>query len=93
MAPVAPLSRKLLLELNRFRHDRSGNIAVIFVLSTVPTLTTAGGAVDYIRATAIRSKLQAATDAASVGVSMSQGISEAMNALFKKAVADARIAS
>ncbi|EJN07100.1 Flp pilus assembly protein TadG [Bradyrhizobium sp. YR681] len=51
----------------RFARDRRGNIAVIFAFSCVPLITVVGCAVDYARATQIRSKLQAAADAASVG--------------------------
>ena len=53
--------------LGRFRRDRRGNIAVIFALSLLPVLSCIGCAVDYSRATQLRSKLQAAIDAASVG--------------------------
>jgi len=59
--------RALRALLNRFFHDRAGNVAVIFALTLVPMISAAGGALDYIRATAIRTKLQAAADAASVG--------------------------
>jgi Flp pilus assembly protein TadG len=59
--------RALLREINRFRRDRSGNIAVIFTLALVPLLSAIGCAVDYTRATQLKSKLQAAIDAASVG--------------------------
>ena len=52
--------------LGRFRRDQRGNIAVIFALSLVPVLSCIGCAIDYSRATQIRSKLQAAVDAASV---------------------------
>jgi Putative Flp pilus-assembly TadE/G-like len=51
----------------RFRRDQSGNIAVIFALSLVPLLSGIGCAIDYTRATQLRSKLQSAVDAASVG--------------------------
>ncbi|MBC9882752.1 pilus assembly protein [Bradyrhizobium sp. INPA01-394B] len=51
----------------RFGRDTSGNIAVIFAIACVPLITAVGCAVDYSRATQIRSKLQAAADAASVG--------------------------
>ncbi|MHB8267975.1 TadE/TadG family type IV pilus assembly protein [Bradyrhizobium sp.] len=51
----------------RFRRDQRGNIAVIFALSLVPVLSCLGCAIDYSRATQLRSKLQAAIDAASVG--------------------------
>ncbi|WP_061023306.1 TadE/TadG family type IV pilus assembly protein [Bradyrhizobium sp. CCH5-F6] len=53
--------------IHRFVHDRRGNIAVIFALSCVPLISAVGCAVDYSRATHVRSKLQAAADAASVG--------------------------
>jgi Flp pilus assembly protein TadG len=53
--------------IGRFRRDQRGNIAVIFALSLVPVISCIGCAVDYSRATQLRSKLQAAIDAASVG--------------------------
>ncbi len=59
--------RKLLREIGRFRSDRSGNVAVIFTLALLPILSAIGVAVDYSRATQLRSKLQSAIDAASVG--------------------------
>ena len=59
--------RALLPLLNRFRRDKSGNIAVIFTLAMLPLLSALGCAVDYSRATQLRTKLQSAVDAASVG--------------------------
>jgi Flp pilus assembly protein TadG len=59
--------RALFREISRFRHDRSGNIAVIFAIALLPLISAVGCAVDYNRATQIRTKLQAAADAASVG--------------------------
>ena len=53
--------------LRRFRRDNSGNIAVIFTLAALPLISAVGCAVDYSRANALRSKLQAAADAATVG--------------------------
>jgi Flp pilus assembly protein TadG len=53
--------------IGRFRRDQRGNIAVLFALSLVPVLSCIGCAIDYSRATQLRSKLQAAIDAASVG--------------------------
>ena len=53
--------------VRRFRRDQRGNVAVIFALSLVPVLSCIGCAIDYSRATQMRSKLQAAIDAASVG--------------------------
>jgi Flp pilus assembly protein TadG len=59
--------RNLLSLMNRFRGDQRGNIAVIFVLALLPILSSIGCAVDYSRASLLRSKLLAAADAASVG--------------------------
>ncbi len=59
--------RKLLGEIGRFRKDGSGNVAVIFTLALLPILSAMGVAVDYSRATQLKSKLQSAVDAASVG--------------------------
>lgn len=53
--------------VGHFRRDQRGNIAIIFALTLVPLLGGIGCAVDYSRATQIRSKLQSASDAASVG--------------------------
>jgi Flp pilus assembly protein TadG len=61
---VSPKSAQL---LGRFRRDSRGNIAVIFALTLIPVLSCIGCAIDYSRATQLRSKLQAAIDAASVG--------------------------
>jgi Flp pilus assembly protein TadG len=44
--------------------DQSGNVGVIFALALIPVLMLVGGAIDYSRASAIRTQLQAAMDAA-----------------------------
>ncbi|HEY0329578.1 MAG TPA: TadE/TadG family type IV pilus assembly protein [Rhodopseudomonas sp.] len=53
--------------LGAFRRDRHGNIAILFAITLVPVLLAIGCAVDYARASQIRSKMQSAADAASVG--------------------------
>jgi Flp pilus assembly protein TadG len=58
--------RALLRLIGHFRSDRRGNIAVIFAIALVPVLSAVGCAIDYSRATQLRSKLLAAADAASV---------------------------
>jgi Flp pilus assembly protein TadG len=59
--------RDLFRWIGRFGRDRGGNMAVIFALTCVPLLTAVGCALDYSRAVQIKSKLQSAIDAASVG--------------------------
>jgi Flp pilus assembly protein TadG len=53
--------------LRRFRRDRTANIGVTFALVCVPLISAVGFSIDYSRASQIRSKLQSAVDAASVG--------------------------
>jgi Flp pilus assembly protein TadG len=53
--------------ISRFGGDLRGNVAVIFALAIIPILTMVGAAVDYSRATQLKSKIQSAADAASVG--------------------------
>jgi Flp pilus assembly protein TadG len=59
--------RLLMTAAKRFRHSRSGNIAVTFAIVCVPLLAAIGGAVDYSEAIRMKTRLQAAADAASVG--------------------------
>src|SRR6476660_3078911 len=53
----------------RFRADLRGNVAVIFALSAIPILTFVGAAIDYTRATAARSAMQAALDSTALMLS------------------------
>ena len=57
----------LLQQISRFRRAKGGNVAIIFALTLVPVISSVGCAVDYSRAVQVRSKLQSAIDAASVG--------------------------
>jgi Flp pilus assembly protein TadG len=53
----------------RFSRDDGGNIAVLFGIALVPILTFVGAAVDYSRANAARSSMQAALDSATLMLS------------------------
>src|SRR5262245_17070802 len=46
----------------RFAGARNGNIAVTFALSAIPIISFVGAAIDYTRANAARSSMQAALD-------------------------------
>jgi Flp pilus assembly protein TadG len=52
--------------VTNFRTDRRGNIAIIFGLAAIPIMLAVGCAVDYTMASMVRTKLQAAADAASL---------------------------
>jgi Flp pilus assembly protein TadG len=52
--------------LSRFRRDKSANIVLTFAIALIPILTAIGCASDYSLANRMKSKLQAAADAASV---------------------------
>src|SRR3954464_12209927 len=60
----------------RFIRADQGNIAVIFAVALVPLLGFIGTAVDYTRANAARSSMQAALDSTALMVSkdLTQGI-------------------
>jgi Flp pilus assembly protein TadG len=60
----------------RFVGANEGNVAVIFCIALVPLLGFVGAAVDYARANAARSSMQAALDSTALMVSkdLSQGI-------------------
>lgn len=53
--------------LARFIRSDRGNIAIIFALTLLPVMGSVGAALDYAQASSLRSKLQSAIDAASVG--------------------------
>ncbi|WP_175525484.1 pilus assembly protein [Bosea sp. OK403] len=50
----------------RFAQDRSGNVMLLFGLAMIPVLGLAGAAVDYSRATTMRTMLNAAIDSAAL---------------------------
>lgn len=56
-----------------FRGATHGNVAVIFALSAVPLISFVGAAIDYSRANAARSSMQAALDSASLMLSRDLG--------------------
>jgi Flp pilus assembly protein TadG len=64
----ASIYRKLRAAAGRFIGAREGNIAVIFALSAIPIISFVGAAIDYTRANAARSSMQAALDSASLMV-------------------------
>jgi Flp pilus assembly protein TadG len=63
------VSRKLRATVGRFIDAREGNIAVIFAVAAIPILSFVGAAVDYTRATAARSSMQAAMDSTALMLS------------------------
>ena len=61
------LVNRLRTHARRLRAAEHGNVLLTFALSLVPIMGAVGAAVDYSRANNIRTQLQAAADAASVG--------------------------
>lgn len=55
-----------LIPVSRFAKHRGGNVAILFGLLLLPVLFAAGSALDYSGATRLRTKLQVATDGASI---------------------------
>jgi Flp pilus assembly protein TadG len=65
----ASVLRKLRAAAGRFIGAREGNIAVIFALSAIPIISFVGVAIDYTRANAARSSMQAALDSTALMLS------------------------
>jgi Flp pilus assembly protein TadG len=59
--------RRVAIAATRFKRDSRGMIAVTFALACVPLLVAIGCAVDYSQVVLMRTKMQTAADAASVG--------------------------
>lgn len=54
----------LLQRLHALRGCQSGNVAIIFALALLPMIALAGAAIDYRRASTLKTELQAAIDSA-----------------------------
>ena len=52
--------------ISSFRGNKRGNVAVITALALLPMVAAMGCAVDYSMASMVKTKLQAAADAASL---------------------------
>src|SRR5271154_4294969 len=52
--------------VSNFRINKQGNVAVITALATLPMIAAVGCVIDYTTASSIKTKLQAAADAASL---------------------------
>jgi Flp pilus assembly protein TadG len=66
--------------ISGFLANARGNVAVITALSALPIVSAIGCAVDYSMATTIKTKLQAAADAATLAaVSANSGLSNAVD--------------
>jgi Flp pilus assembly protein TadG len=59
--------RRGLSRLKAFRSAKAGNVVITFALSLLPVIGLVGAGVDYSRAARIKTILQAAADAASLG--------------------------
>jgi Flp pilus assembly protein TadG len=70
---AASIFRRLRTAAARFGGANRGNVAVIFGIAVLPVLTLVGAAIDYSRANAARSSMQAALD--STALMMSKDLS------------------
>ena len=65
LARSAPYARMRAL-VRKFRGNTRGNVAIITALAMLPMVAAVGCVIDYTDATMIRTKLQAAADAATL---------------------------
>jgi len=63
------IASRFLRTLGSFRRAQSGNVAIIFALSSLPILGFVGSAIDYSRASSARAAMQSALDATALMLS------------------------
>ena len=80
----ARLFRSLVDLAQRFRQNISGSTAITFGLTIIPILTAAGAALDFSRASSVRTSLQGALDSAVLAAAAAgpEGWSDAANKMF-----------
>lgn len=54
--------------LNALKNNRKGNVAILFGVAAIPLMGFVGGAVDYSRATALKSEMRSIADRAALAV-------------------------
>jgi Flp pilus assembly protein TadG len=62
--------------LTEFRRAKSGNVAILFGLSTLPLILLLGAAVDYQRATSAKSRLQSAVDTGAIAAANGSALTQ-----------------
>lgn len=62
--------------LTEFRHAKSGNVAILFGLSTLPLILLLGAAIDYQRATSAKSRLQSAVDTGAIAAANGSALTQ-----------------
>lgn len=65
---IASVSRFCQRVFSRFQGSQDGNVAVIFGIAVIPILALVGGAIDYSKATDVKSDLQGALDSTALAV-------------------------
>ncbi|QWG25585.1 pilus assembly protein [Bradyrhizobium sediminis] len=74
--PATSIANQVRGAVRRFAAANQGNIAVIFAIALVPIISFIGAAIDYTRANAARSSMQAALD--STALMLSKDLSEGL---------------
>jgi hypothetical protein len=70
--PATYIASQVRRAAHRFAAANQGNIAVIFAIALVPIISFIGAAIDYTRANAARSSMQAALDSTALMLSKDQ---------------------
>jgi hypothetical protein len=69
---VSIRTQEIGMRFKDFEQNERGGVAVIFAFALIPVLGFAGAAVDYVRATQSRGKVQAAVDGAALAAVLAQ---------------------
>jgi Flp pilus assembly protein TadG len=78
----------------RFGSNKQGSVAIMFGLAVIPLVLVSGAAIDYGRASATRTQLQTAIDAAALhGTKIQQGLTDPALSTQLRAMTDANFTS
>lgn len=73
-----PIIPAFLLRLRTLRRDRHGNVLILFAISIVPLMLATGMGIDYSQAMRLRTRLNAAADAAALSSTTTPMLNQTM---------------
>ncbi len=78
--------------MRRFANDKSGGVAILFGLSFIPIIGLTGAAIDYGRASQLRSRIASASDASALAAAKSPNLTVTQRDALARSVFNANTA-
>jgi len=88
---MALIRSVLFVRRSQFCRSTHGSAGLIFGLALLPLLLTAGAALDYQSAVAMKRRLQASTDAAVIAIAQQSGLTQSQRLQLAKSIVNANL--